>query len=46
MDLDREACHKLVEKVLAFYRDNARKKERMARFVARVGIEAVREAVL
>ena len=46
VDLDREACHKLVEKVLAFYRDNARKKERMARFVARVGIEAVREAVL
>jgi len=45
-DLSREECLALVEKILVYYKDNARKKERMARFVDRVGIDAVREAVL
>ncbi|WP_319466726.1 nitrite reductase [uncultured Pseudodesulfovibrio sp.] len=35
----------VIGKVLDFYRDNAKKKERTARFVARVGIEAVLKAL-
>jgi len=36
----------LVRKLLEYYRDNAKKKERCARFVERVGIEAIKAAVL
>lgn len=36
---------KIIGKALDFYRENAKKRERTARFVERVGIEAVMEAV-
>lgn len=35
----------IIGKVLDFYRENAKKKERTARFVERVGFDAVKEAV-
>jgi len=45
-DLDKDQVVALVKKILEFYRDNAKKKERCARFVERVGIDAVKAAVL
>jgi len=36
----------LVQKCLAYYRENAKKRERTSRFVERVGIESVKAAVL
>ncbi|GFK95093.1 Nitrite reductase [NAD(P)H] [Fundidesulfovibrio magnetotacticus] len=45
-DLDAPQVVALVKKLLEHYRDNAKKKERCARFVERVGIEAIKAAVL
>ena len=36
----------LTEKLLAYYAANAKKRERAARFVERVGIETIKQAVL
>ncbi|BBD09857.1 NAD(P)/FAD-dependent oxidoreductase [Desulfovibrio ferrophilus] len=46
VDLEREQALELVDKLLAYYKDNARKRERTARFAERVGIEAIKDAVL
>jgi len=40
-----EQAFEIIGKALDFYRENAKKKERTARFVERVGIDAVMEAV-
>lgn len=45
-DLTKEEVLALVKKLLTFYKENAKKKERTARFVTRVGIDAVKAAVL
>lgn len=45
-DLAKEDAIALIKKCLEYYQANGRKKERTARFVERVGIEAVKEAVL
>lgn len=45
-DLDRDAAVALVRRCVDYYRENGKKKERAARFVERVGIEAVKAAVL
>ena len=44
--LDDEAAVALIDKLVEFYRLNAKKKERTARMVERLGIEAVKAAVL
>lgn len=41
-DLGREDAIELVRKSLVYYRDNARNKERTARFIERTGIEAMK----
>ncbi len=45
-DLTQDQVVELVRKLLEYYRDNAKKKERCARFAERVGIEAIKAAVL
>ena len=45
-DLDKDQVVALVKKLLEFYRDNAKKKERCARFAERLGIDAIKAAVL
>ncbi|WP_342448628.1 NAD(P)/FAD-dependent oxidoreductase [Desulfobaculum xiamenense] len=45
-DLSREEVVALTAKLLDYYRANANKRERTARFVERVGIETIRAAVL
>jgi len=45
-NLSKEEVIELIKKSLAYYRDNGKKRERMARFVDRVGIEKVKEAIL
>lgn len=44
--LDEEAAVALVDKLVEFYRVNGKKKERTARMVERLGIEAVKAAML
>ena len=44
-DVSDDRALELIGKALAFYRDNGKLKERTARFVERVGVEAVRKAV-
>ncbi|MFW8601564.1 NAD(P)/FAD-dependent oxidoreductase [Desulfobacterota bacterium M19] len=46
VDLTPPELVRLARRFLEFYNDQARKKERTCRFVERVGIEAVKEAVL
>lgn len=46
VDLDRDAAIALVRRCVDYYREKGKKKERAARFVERVGIEAVKAAVL
>ncbi|MBU1004024.1 MAG: NAD(P)/FAD-dependent oxidoreductase [Proteobacteria bacterium] len=46
VDLTREQTLELVDKLLTYYKDNARKRERTARFVERVGIKDIMAAVL
>lgn len=43
--IPQEEVIPLVKRALEYYRDHARKKERMAQFVDRVGIEAVKTAL-
>jgi NAD(P)H-nitrite reductase large subunit len=45
-DVSADRVEDLCERFLNFYRKHSRKKERTARFVERVGVEAVRAAVL
>lgn len=45
-DLSKEETLDLVRKLLSYYKENAKKKERTAKFVHRVGIDAVKAAVL
>jgi len=45
-DLDDSEAVDLVQRCLEFYRDNVEKKLRTARFVEKVGIETVKEALL
>ena len=45
-DLERDGVIDLAKKCLAYYAANGKKKERTARFIERVGIEALKEAVL
>ena len=44
-DVSKEEAFRIIGKALDFYAANAKVKERTARFVERVGIEAVEEAV-
>ena len=45
-NLSPEAVIDLTKRTLEYYRDKAKKRERMARFVDRVGIENMKEAIL
>jgi NAD(P)H-nitrite reductase large subunit len=45
-DLAKEEVIDLTKRCLEYYKDRAKKKERMARFVDRIGIENVKEALL
>lgn len=45
-DISREEVIRLTKAFLEYYNSNAKKKERTSRFVDRVGIEAVKEALL
>ena len=45
-DLDTEAIFELIQKALVYYRDNAKKKERTARFADRIGIDEIQKAIL
>ena len=45
-DITKEKAFEIIGKALAFYSEHAKPKERTARFVERVGIEAVKKAVL
>lgn len=43
--IDTDAALELVEKILEFYRANARPKERMGRMIERLGLDAMEEAL-
>lgn len=45
-ELSDDEVTKLIEKFLSYYVENAKKKERTARFVERLGIETIKEAIL
>ncbi len=45
-NLSKEEIIDLTKKTLEYYGDNGKKRERMARFVDRIGIENVKEAIL
>jgi len=45
-DLSGEEIINLTKKILEYYQDKAKKRERMARFVDRIGIENMKEAIL
>ena len=45
-DLDTDAALALVDRVIDYYRENARPKERMGRMLERTGVDALRSAVL
>jgi len=45
-DVDDAGAVELVQRCLGFYRDNVEKKLRTARFVEKVGIETIKQAVL
>lgn len=44
-DLDSEEALRLIEKVVAFYKDNAKKHERIGKMIDRLGLEALQAAV-
>jgi NAD(P)H-nitrite reductase large subunit len=44
-DLSRDEVIDLTKRCLQQYKDKAKKKERMARFVDRIGIENLKEAL-
>jgi NAD(P)H-nitrite reductase large subunit len=45
-DLSKDEIITLTKRILEYYGDKGKKRERMARFVDRIGIENVKEAVL
>ena len=45
-DLSKEQVISLTKRTLEYYRDKAKKKERMARFADRIGIENMKESIL
>ena len=45
-DLSHTEAVDTVRKLVEYYRENGRKRERTARFAQRVGVEAIREAIL
>ncbi len=45
-DLSGEKVINLTKRILEYYQDKAKKRERMARFVDRIGIENMKEAIL
>jgi NAD(P)H-nitrite reductase large subunit len=45
-ELSRTQAVQLVQRLVDFYRENGRKRERTSRFAKRLGIEAIRNAVL
>ena len=45
-DLSKEKVINLTKRSLEYYRDKAKKRERMARFVDRIGIENLKESIL
>ena len=45
-DLDKEAAVDLIRRCLYYYAANGKKRERTARFMERIGIDALKEAVL
>ena len=45
-DLSKEQVIDLIKRCLKYYAENGKKKERTARFVERIGIDALKEAVL
>jgi NAD(P)H-nitrite reductase large subunit len=45
-NVSEEEAFQIIRRALAFYAEHGKRKERTARFVERVGVEAVREAVL
>ncbi|MEE4166148.1 MAG: NAD(P)/FAD-dependent oxidoreductase [Desulfocapsaceae bacterium] len=45
-DLDNDEVKTLLDKCLSYYSEHAKKKERSARFIARIGIETFKAAVL
>lgn len=44
-DLDDDAAVDLVVRLLKFYQENAKSKERLYRFVPRIGVDAIKEAL-
>ena len=44
-DLSKEGVIDLTKRCLDYYRDKAKKRERMARFVDRIGIDNFKEAI-
>jgi len=45
-NLSKDEIIDLTKKVLEYYKNNAKKRERMARFVNRIGIEAIKKTIL
>ena len=45
-DVSSEELEAIAKKFIAFYKDNGKKKERVSKFIDRVGLDAVKEAVL
>ena len=44
-NLSKDEIINLTKKVVEYYKNNAKKRERMARFVDRIGIKAIKEAI-
>lgn len=45
-DLDDETALRMIEKIVAYYKENAKKLERIGKMIDRVGLEAFKQAVL
>jgi len=45
-NLEKEEAITLTKRCLVYYAENGKKKERTARFIERIGIDALKEAVL
>ena len=44
-DMETEPMMELMQKAIAFYRENAKKKERTARFADRLGIDEIKKGI-
>ncbi|HMA68174.1 MAG TPA: NAD(P)/FAD-dependent oxidoreductase [Desulfosalsimonadaceae bacterium] len=44
-DVETDALMDMIEKLLVFYRDNAKKKERTPRFAERIGVSEIQQAI-